>query len=122
MLMDVRGPAYPFRIDPATGQVALSEGTDKITENVRIILATRRGERPMNRDFGAGIHELVHEPNDGSLGRLIAKNARETLMQHEPRIVVLDTKISQKRGELVLELRYMHSDRPQADVMVIRLG
>ena len=119
--MEIRGPAYPFRID-ATGKVAMSEGSEKIAENVRIILAIRRGERPMNRDFGTGIHQLVQEPNDGGLARLIAKTARETLMQLEPRIVVLDTKVVQKRGELVMELRYMHADRPQADVMVVPLG
>lgn len=118
---EVRGPAYPFRID-ATGQVAWSEGSQKITENVRIILATRRGERPMNRNFGTGIHQLVHESNDGGLARLIAKTAREALMQLEPRIVVLDTRVEQQRGELVMELRYMHADRPQADVMVFPLG
>jgi phage baseplate assembly protein W len=120
--MDVRGPAYPFRIDPATGRIAMAEGNDKISANVRIVLATRRGERPMNRNFGAGIHELLHEPNDGSLSRLIVKTVREMLMQHEPRIVVVDTKVTQQAGELVLELHYIHADRPQADVMVIRLG
>jgi phage baseplate assembly protein W len=120
--MDARGPAFPFQIDPATGQVAWSEGTRKIVENVRIILATRRGERPMTRSFGTQLHELVHEPNDGALGRLVAKTAQEALMQLEPRIVVTDMNVRQNLGELVLELHFIHSDRPQADVMVIPLG
>lgn len=120
--MDVRGPAYPFQIDPATGGVAWSEEAAKITENVRLILSTRHGERPMNRTFGTTIHQLVHEPNDGSLGRLIAKQARETLMQFEPRIVITDVRVHQREGELVLELRYIHSDRPQADILVVPLG
>jgi len=120
--VDVRGAAYPFQIDPVTGRVEWSEGSEKIAENVRIILATRRGERPMNRDFGASVQELVHEPNDGGLGRLIVKMAREALMQFEPRIVVLDAAVQQRHGELVLELRYIHSDRPQADLMVIPIG
>jgi uncharacterized protein len=120
--VEVRGPAYPFRIDPATGGVAWSEGADKVGENVRIILALRRGERPMNRNFGTGIHQLVHEPNDGGLSRLIARTAREALMSMEPRIVVLDVVIRQQEGELVMDLHYMHADRPQADVMVIPLG
>lgn len=120
--MDARGPAYPFHIDPATGSVAWSEGTDKIAENVRVVLLTRRGERPMNRDFGTPIHQLVHEPNDGGLARLIAKEARETLLQFEPRIVITDTAFRHEGGELTLEIRYVHSDRPLADVMVIPMG
>ena len=120
--MDVRGVGFPFEIDPATGSVSWSEGDAKISENARIILSTRRGERPMNRDFGSTMHQLVHEPNDGALARLITKQAREILMQYEPRIVITDLRVEQRQGELVLELRYIHSDRPQADVMVVSLG
>jgi phage baseplate assembly protein W len=120
--VDARGPAYPFRIDPATGQVAWSDGATKLGDNVRIILATRRGERPMNRDFGTVVHQLVQEPNDGSLVRLITKQVRDALMQLEPRIVVTDVTVRQREGELVMDLHYIHSDRPQADVMVIPLG
>ncbi len=120
--MDVRGPKYPFQIDPGTGSVAWSEGEKKVTENVRLILSTRHGERPMIRDFGTTLHQLVQEANDGSLGSLIAKQARESLMQWEPRIVVTDVRFQQDEGELTVELRYMHSDRPQADVMVVPIG
>ncbi|MEM7305814.1 MAG: GPW/gp25 family protein [Planctomycetota bacterium] len=120
--MHARGPSYPFEIDAATGGVAWSEGDQKIAENVRLILGTRHGERPLARAFGTTLHQLVQEPNDGSLGRLIAKQAQEILMQLEPRIVVTDVRVQQHDGELALELRYVHSDRPQADVMVVPLG
>jgi hypothetical protein len=120
--METRGPAYPFEIDPATGGVAWSEDADKISENVRLILSTRRGERPMGRNFGTPIHQLVHEPNDGGLARLITKTAREELMRLEPRIVITDVHVQQSGGEMSLELRYIHSDRPQADVMIVPLG
>lgn len=120
--MDPRGPAFPFAIDPATGQVAWSEGSQKLRDNVRIILSTRYGERPMNRGFGTQIPELLHEPNDGGLGRLVAKQAREALMQLEPRIVVSDLRVEQHAGEVALELQFIHSDRPQADAMVVHLG
>jgi uncharacterized protein len=120
--MDVRGPTFPFQIDPTTGGVAWSEGEKKISENVRLILSIRHGERPMNRSFGSTIHQLVHESNDGSLARLITKQVREILMQFEPRIVIADLRIQQRGGEMVLELRYIHSDRPQADMLVVPLG
>jgi len=53
MLDDVRGFGFPFRIDSKTGGVAWGEGTDKIRQNVSVILNTRLGERPMLREFGS---------------------------------------------------------------------
>ncbi len=120
--MNTRGPAYPFQIDPATGQIAWATDDAKINDNVRIILATRRGERPMNREFGTVLHQLVQEPNDGGLARLIARQAREALLQLEPRIIVTDIHVRQRDGELILEMHYVHSDRPKADVLFIPLG
>ncbi len=120
--MDVRGPGFPFRIDEATGGVAWSEGDGKISDNVRIVLSTRRGERIMSREFGTTLHQLVHEPNDGALARLITKQARDALMLLEPRIVVTDVDIRQNGADVVLDLHYIAADRPQADVMSISLG
>jgi phage baseplate assembly protein W len=76
----------------------------------------------MLRDFGTKIHQLVHEPNDQSLSRLITKQIRESLMQFEPRIVIVDVRLHQHDGEMILELHYIHSDRPQADVLSIPIG
>ena len=120
--MDVRGPAFPFAIDPATGGVAWSEGTRKLTENMRLILTTRHGERPMARSFGTTIHHLVHEPNDGGLARLIGRQAREALMQLEPRAVVTDVRFHQKGPELTLEIQYIPAESPQAEIMFVQLS
>ena len=117
----IKGPAFPFAIDAATGGVSWTTGLEKLTENVRLILGTRIGERPMNRNFGTPIRDLVHEPNDGSLARLIARHAREALAQLEPRILVTDVQFRTKGGELVLELRYTPADRPQAEMLSIPL-
>jgi len=120
--MDVAGPSFPFRLDESTGGVAWSRETDKITENVRVVLSTRRGERLMSREFGTTLHQLVHEPNDGALGRLITKQARDALLQLEPRIVVTSLDIRQDGACVVLDIAYIAADRPQADVMSISLG
>jgi hypothetical protein len=36
--------------------------------------------------------------------------------------VITDIRVQQSGGEVSLELRYIHSDRPQADVMIVPLG
>lgn len=119
---EVRGPAYPFAIDPATGGVAWSSGPKKLADNVRLILSTRLGERPMQRDFGTPIHSLIHEPNEGGLAGLIGRHVREALMQLEPRIIVTDLFFHQDNGLLTLEIRYIFADDPQGDVMFVQLG
>lgn len=118
----VRGPAFPFAIDPETGGVAWSAGKAKLADNVRLILTTRIGERPMARDFGTPIHSLVHEPNEGGLARLIARHVREGLMQLEPRVLVTDIDFRTDNGMLTLELKYQLADDPRAEIMLVQLG
>ena len=118
----ITGPAFPFAIDPHTGGVAVAHDEDKLVDNVRLILGTRIGERPMIRQFGSPLRALAHEPNDGGLGRLITRYARETLMQLEPRIRVLDVCFQSIGGEATLELRYTPADRPDPQLLLIPLS
>ncbi len=118
----IRGPKFPFSVDAATGGICWSSEGNKLAENIRIILGLRIGERPMNRNFGTPIRELVHEPNDGSLARLIARNARDALTQLEPRVLVTDVQFSREGGQFNLILRYTRSDRPQTDTLLVPLG
>lgn len=118
----VSGPAFPFAIDPHTGGVALVHDEPKLVDNVRLILSTRLGERPMIRTFGSPLRALVNEPNDGGLGRLITRYARETLMQLEPRIRVLDVQFRSDGGEAQLELRYATADRPDVRLLLVPLS
>jgi phage baseplate assembly protein W len=118
---DIAGPGYPFAIDPATGSVAWASGRAKLTQNLRLIIGTRLGERPMLRNFGTPLHSLIHEPNDETLARLIVKQVRDALIQAEPRIVVTALQVAQRGGELVLEIHYIPSDRPQPETLYLPL-
>lgn len=118
---DPKGIAFPFRIDPATGGAAWSSGADKIRDDLRILLGTRLGERPMLRDFGTRIHTLVHEPNDDVTSDLLVKQAHEALVRWERRVVVTRARIDRSGGELRLVLNYIHSDRPTAAEMIVPL-
>jgi phage baseplate assembly protein W len=121
MLDDIAGPAFPFRIDPATGGVAWSLGRDKIRQNLRIILGTRVGERPMLRDFGTQFASLVHDPNDGVLAEFAQIQGKQVLMQWEPRILVTDTQVEQTDGELRLTVSYVHTAEPVTGQLILPL-
>jgi phage baseplate assembly protein W len=121
MINNIRGIAFPFRIDPATGGVAMATGSDKIRQNVRLILSVRLGERPMLRDFGTRISSLVHEPNDDVLADLIQNQTRQALLQWEPRILITGMQVEQQDGEAVLRINYMHTDEPVSNQMLLPL-
>ena len=121
MAITEKGFGFPFRIDPATGGVGWAAGADKIRQNVRVVLETRLGERPMLRDYGSRIHALVHEPNDDVLGDLIQTHTQQSLLAWEPRILVTSTRLEADReaGELRLHLHYVHTGEPVAGQMLV---
>ena len=70
-----RGPAVPFRIG-ADGRVAMTEGTDKVRQNLRVVLATRLGERPMLRDFGTRSRRSCTTPTTKCSPTLVPQTRR----------------------------------------------
>jgi phage baseplate assembly protein W len=121
MIDDIAGPAFPFRIDPTTGGVAWAFGSDKLRQNIRLILGTRYGERPMLRDYGTRIHSLVHDSNDAVMAELLKTQAQQALLQFEPRVLVTQTQVVQSEGEVRMLLNYTHTTEPVADQLILPL-
>jgi phage baseplate assembly protein W len=113
-----RGAQIPFAID-AGGSVTWATGTEKVRQNVRMILSIRLGERPMRRDFGTRIPSLAHEPNDDVLASLIESQAREALMRWEPRLTVIRSRIRRDDGLLTLWLDYVQIDDQTTGQVVV---
>lgn len=101
----VRGAAFPFRIDPATGGVATTAGHDKVMQNVRVLLATRLGERPLERDYGTRLPGLVHDPNDEVVVDIAVQQAREAIMRWEPRVIPAEVTAERDPDAGALHLR-----------------
>jgi len=55
--------AFPFRIDPASGQAAQSNYADHVDQLIRQILLTAPGERADLPEFGCGLKQLIFAPN-----------------------------------------------------------
>jgi phage baseplate assembly protein W len=121
MIDDIRGMAFPFRIDPDRGSIAWAQGRDKIRQNVRIILGTRVGERPMLRDFGSRLPGLVHDPNDDVLVEIAQTQIKDTLLQWEPRILTTGTAVRRSEGELRLLVNYVHTEEPVTGQLILPL-
>ena len=83
-----RGWAFPFRFDPGSGSVAMSEYEANIRDCMTIILGTKPGERQMLPEFGCRVHELMFAPNTPATSHLVARHIKEALARWEPRIEV----------------------------------
>ena len=59
--------AYPFRIDPASGQAAQTDYATHVDQMIRQILLTAPGERADLPDFGCGLKQLIFAPHSTAL-------------------------------------------------------
>lgn len=124
MTEDIHGFSIPFRIDPATGGVASASGPEKIKENIIHILLTGVGERVMRRDYGGGIRQLVHDPNNDALRAIVQHQIVKSVGQQEPRVLVQGVTVTQRDGTLFAEIQYVirRTRQPQSLSVPIGLG
>jgi phage baseplate assembly protein W len=59
--------AFPFRIDPVSGQAAQSPYAQHVGEMIRQVLLTAPGERADLPEFGCGLRQLLFAPNSDAL-------------------------------------------------------
>lgn len=101
MSAPVRGIAFPFRIDSAGG-VAEQSGDDKIRENIIQIVLTNVGERVMRRDYGGGLRQLLHDPNNEAMWAIVQHQIAKSVGRLEPRVLLQELKATNEattRGE-----------------------
>jgi phage baseplate assembly protein W len=119
----VQGTAFPFRIDPATGRVATASGDEKVMQNVRVLLATRLGERPLERGYGTRLPGMVHDPNDEVLVDIAVQQTREAIMRWEPRVIPAE--VSAERdpdaGQVNLRLGLQATNERRSGYLVVPL-
>lgn len=59
-----------------------------VRDSIQVLLATRPGEQLMRPGFGAGLENLLGEPNTVATRARIQTLVEETLKRHETRIVL----------------------------------
>ena len=90
-----QGIDFPFRFTYSgqVGTIEQSNAGERIKDSIHLILATRSGERPFNPEFGSRLQELVFEPNDEILQRLLSFYTAEALKRWEKRIELVQISI-----------------------------
>lgn len=103
------GWKFPITINKVTGKIVMSEYEEVIRESIWIILATAKGERVMQPDFGCGIHNFVFATMSMATMGLIESSVREALIRYEPRIDFNEVRvlpIQDTLGKLEIEINY----------------
>jgi phage baseplate assembly protein W len=103
-----RGWAFPV-VAGRDGRIHYVEGEEAIEEAIEIILGTSPGERVMRPEFGCGIWELVMEANTAQLHGRVQTQVRDALVHWEPRIDVLDVRVSsppEQKNVLLIRIDY----------------
>lgn len=80
--------SWPLGSVDTDGRLPWSADDQSIREVMLNILLTRPGERLQRPDFGAGLLNFVHQPNNETTRNLIAGVVRKSLAQWEPRVIV----------------------------------
>jgi uncharacterized protein len=75
-------------VPDAGGRLAFPSLEESVRQQIRVILLTRRGEQLMRPDYGAGLDEMLHEPNTLVTRRRIRDRIAEGLARWESRITV----------------------------------
>jgi phage baseplate assembly protein W len=65
---------------------------DAIKASIDNILNTRKGERVMRSDFGAGLYEHIFDLMDSDLNDFFAVQIKQSIEQHDKRVEVLAVK------------------------------
>lgn len=96
------GWGFPVNVDSESGGINAAHYEESVRQSIWIILGTARGERVMRPDFGCRIYDLVFENVTSSTAGRISEEVREALLFFEPRIDVLDVRVSSESGGEVM--------------------
>jgi phage baseplate assembly protein W len=125
----ISGPSFPFRVvrpedAPATknGFVTSAAGEEKIRENLIHILLTGVGERVMMRDYGGGLRDLVHDPNNEALWAVIQHQVGKSVSRLEPRVLLQSLTVSGQAGTLVINITYVLRQTRQPRTLSVPIG
>ena len=109
------------------GRLNWSADDQSVREVMLNILLTRPGERLMRPDFGAGLLNFVHQPNNETTRNLIAGVVRKSLAQWEPRVVVDEVTVEPSPSNvaevhITIFYKLLHTQAPSELGVTLNLG
>jgi phage baseplate assembly protein W len=103
-----RGWAFPPSFSAGGGGVEMVADEEDIQESLRILLATRPGERVMQEGFGCDLESVLFEELDQGLVNSLTRLVEDAIIYHEPRIDLdrIDVERAGEPGLLRISIHY----------------
>ena len=104
---------FPYRFD-GRGRTAQTGDSDHVRDLIEQVLLTAPGERVMRPDFGAGLLQLVFEPNSVALAATAQMLVQASLQQHLSHLIAVESvEIENDDGALRVDIGYrlLHDGR-----------
>jgi len=119
--------SWPLGSINLDGRLAWAKDDQSIRESMLNILLTRPGERLQRPDFGAGLLNFIHQPNNETTRNLIAGVVRKSLDLWEQRVNIdgVDVQPSPNNlAEVHINIRYRmrHNPAPAELGLTLNLG
>lgn len=105
------GRGWTFPVAPGeAGALGLTEGPDKVSQSIRIILDTEPGERVMRPTFGCGLRRYLMKPNSAATRALIQSDVEGALVRFEPRISLREVRVDpgEDPAQVLIRIAYVH--------------
>jgi uncharacterized protein len=122
--MDRVDYAFPFRIDPASGQAAQTDYATHVDQMIRQILLTTPGERADLPEFGCGLRQMVFAPQSNALDATTSLLVQQALNRWLPtEITVQNVTVGPGPGgeenEMLVQISYILIETQSAQQLQI---
>ncbi|MET1254236.1 GPW/gp25 family protein [Aliikangiella maris] len=101
---------WPLLVTPVNGELHFPTLEESIKQSIKVILLTVKGTLLLHAEFGAGLKNFLHQPNQLVTRRRIQDAIVDSLTQWEPRIVlqnVLVNEIEEQPDAIRIEIFYV---------------
>jgi len=119
--------SWPLGSVNEDGALTWANDDQSVREVMLNILLTRPGERLQRPDFGAGLLNFVHQPNNETTRNLIAGVVRKSLQLWETRVTIDGVQVQpspDSLAEVHINIRYRmrHNPAPAELGLTLNLG
>jgi len=119
--------AYPFRIDPVSGQAQQTPYAAHVDQMIRQVLLTAPGERIDLPQFGCGLRQLLFAPDSDALQATAQLTVQRALNQWlANQIQVINVVVSPGAGgdysQIVVQVEYLLIETQSKQLTMIQVN
>ena len=119
--------SWPLNGVDENGRWSYASDDDSVRQVIRNILLTRPGERLMRPQFGAGLLDFIHQPNNETTRNIMANVVRKAIEHWETRVLVESVDILPDRNsvstvQIIISYQLRHAQRHSQRQKQLTLG